>query len=336
MIQRLKISFILGIYNAERTLKECLYSIVSQSFPKNNYEIIIIDGGSTDSTLSICRDFMKCYPNIYLMHNTRKLSEGKGMSKDMGIKVARGDLVVLLDHDNILLGKDWISRMIYPFSNKDIMASQSLLDYTGEDTNFIKYINALGVEDPFAIPYSLVSQVVLHPEKFTLIENNYYVYKLYPNNVLFGGANGCIFRKEVFDKIGGYTRDVDVFASMAYYEMKVAVPLQPRVYHKTASSLFGFMKKKGIYFYRFIKKDYKIKKYRWVERRISDKFRFLLLVLSNLSMIPSFIIALRQVSKTGKLFWLLHPLYVFFITLEYIIISLFKIRNFFYYALRSN
>ena len=83
----------------------------------------------------------------------------------------------------------------------------------------------------------------------------------------------------------------------------------------------------GNSYYRFIKNDYKIKKYNWVERRASDKLRFLLLVLSSLSILPSLFTSLIQVFKTGKFFWLLHPFYVFYISLEYIIISLFNIKN---------
>jgi len=333
MKNKLNVSFVLGIRNAERTLRECLNGILMQNYPKEMYEIIIVDGNSTDSTLSIIDEYMNFNKNLILMHNPKKLSEGRGMSKDLGIKAAKGKFVVLLDHDNIILGKDWLKQMLSPFNDKSIMASQSLLDYTKGDSNFIKYVNTLGVEDPFATPYSLVAQVVLHPNKFRII-NDYYIHELNPRHVLFGGANGCVFRKEVFEDINGYTRDVDVFASMADLRMKVAVPLNPRVYHKTSSDLFNFMKKKGIYFYRFIKNDYKIKKYNWVERRASDKLRFLLLVLSSLSILPSLITSLNQVFKTGKFFWLLHPFYVFYISLEYIIISLFNIKNFLHYYLR--
>ena len=54
-----KISFILGILNAERTLRECLDSILRQDFPKKDYEIVIIDGGSTDRTLVIIGEYRK-------------------------------------------------------------------------------------------------------------------------------------------------------------------------------------------------------------------------------------------------------------------------------------
>src|SRR3989344_3930112 len=244
----MKVSIILGIYNAERTLEECLNSIIVQDYPKRNYEIIIVDGGSTDRTLEIINKFIRSFKNIRLFHNPNKLSEGKGMSKDIGVKKSKGEFVVFLDHDNILVEKKWLNNIIEPFKDKKVMASQSLLEYMEDDSLFVKYVNALGVEDPFATPCSLVSQVALYPKRFRIIDGKYYFYTLDRKNVLFGGANGCAFRKKVFSIIDGYTRDVDVFASMAEKGMSVAIPLNVRVHHKTSNDMLGFLKKKGIYF----------------------------------------------------------------------------------------
>lgn len=327
-----KVSFILGILNAERTLEECLNGIFTQDYPKSAFEVIIIDGGSTDKTLRIIDSFMKKEKNILLLHNPKKLSEGRGMSKDMGIKKAKGDIVILLDHDNLISDPRWLRKILLPFKNKQVMASQSLLEFRKEDSNFLKYVNAAGVEDPFAIPYSLVAQVQLYPHKFRLVEEAFYLHRLDPNSVLFGGANGCAFVKDVFEKIGGYTRDVDVFAKMAELHMLVAVPKQARLYHKTASNLWTFMKKKGLYFYRFINKEYAEKDFQWVKPGFANTLRFFLMVASNLSFIVPSTLAFKKTFETGRLFWLLHPLYVFFVTLEYGLITLLKLKNFLSYA----
>ena len=198
-----KISFILGILNAERTLRECLDSILRQDFPKKDYEIVIIDGGSTDRTLVIIGEYRKKNKNIRLLHNPHKLSEGRGMSKDMGVDKSKGKIVIFLDHDNIIIGKDWLKKIIYPFEDGKVMASQSLLKPIKGDNNFLKYVNDSGVEDPFAIPYSLVAQMQMNPQNFKIERSSYYIYQLDKRNILYGGANGCAFRKSVFLEIGG-------------------------------------------------------------------------------------------------------------------------------------
>lgn len=327
-----RVSFVLGILNAERTLEDCLKGIFIQEYPKSAYEVIIIDGGSTDRTLQIIDSFMHKEKNISLLHNPKKLSEGRGMSKDMGIRGAKGDIVILLDADNLISDPHWLREILLPFRNKQVMASQSLLEFRNEDSNFLKYINAAGVEDPFAIPYSLVAQVQLYSSKFNLIEGAYYLHRLNQNSVLFGGANGCAFVKEVFLKIGGYTRDVDVFAKMAELHMLVAVPKRARLYHKTASNLWMFMKKKGLYFYRFINKEYAEKNFQWIKPGFANALRFSLMVALNLSLVVPSFFALQMVVKTRRLFWLLHPFYLFFVTFEYGLITLLKLKNFFSYA----
>ncbi len=326
--KQLKVSFVLGIYNADRTLSQCLDGILMQDYPKSNYEIIIVDGGSSDNTLKIIREYMNKNKQIRLLSNPAKLSEGRGMSKDLGVKASRGDIIIFLDHDNIILHKDWLKKMLLPYQDKEIMATQSFLQYQENDSNFLKYVNAVGVEDSFAIPHSIVSQAILHPKKFELVDNKYYVHKLDSGFVLFGGANGGAFRKKVFNIIKGYTRDVDVYASMAEYKMKTAVVKDTKIYHATSSNFLDFLKKKGIYFYRFINQEYKVKKFQWIPKDFKGKLRFYLMILGNLSIILPAILALKQFFKTGKFFWLLHPGYIFFMTLEYGFITLLKLKNF--------
>lgn len=326
-----QVSYILAILNGIATIKECLQSVVDQEH-NYSYEVLVLDGGSTDGTLEVVKKMASSHPEIKIIHNPYKLSEGKGNGKDMGVSRAKGKYLVFLDHDNILLHKDWLKQMLRPLEeNKNIMASQSLLKYQAGDSLFLKYVNALGVEDPFAVDYSLVSQLVLHPENFEK-RADYYVHTLNPDYVLFGGANGCIFKREVFDTIGGYTRDVDVFKDMADHAMTVAVPEHAYLHHRTSNSLASFMKKKGVYYYRFIKNDYSWKKYNWAGNNFRGKIRFWLRIATYLSFIVPLAVGIKQWRKEGGFFWLLHPFYTFFITLEYGLITLFFMRNYLKYV----
>ncbi len=328
----LDVSIILAIYNAERTLKECLDSIFKQKFPEKNYEVIVVDGGSKDKTLDIIRAYQTSHSNIRLYHNAHKLSEGKGMGKDQGVKKSRGKFLLFLDHDNILEQDNWLSDMLEPFQDKKIMASQSLLRSQKRDTNFLNYINEIGVEDPFAVPYSIVAQISLAPQKFKLIKNKYYIFSLSKSNILFFGANGCIFRKSVFKSINGYTRDVDVSANMAHQNMSVAVPKYPRIYHKTSNDMLSFLKKKAIYFNRFISKEYETKSFKWTQiGQPPSNLRFFLMILTNLTIIIPLCDVLPRAIIDKRLFWFLHPFYVFFMTLLYGLITLTKFRNFLKY-----
>lgn len=56
-IMNYKISIIVPVYNTEKYISECINSLLSQTY--NNYEIIIIDDGSTDNSYKICKDYEK-------------------------------------------------------------------------------------------------------------------------------------------------------------------------------------------------------------------------------------------------------------------------------------
>ncbi len=92
-----KVSVIVPAYNTEKYIKECIDSVLNQSYP--NIEIILIEDSSTDSTLSILK---RCQnnPNIVLLEN--ESNRGVGYSRNKGIDYANGDYLMFVDSDDIL------------------------------------------------------------------------------------------------------------------------------------------------------------------------------------------------------------------------------------------
>jgi glycosyltransferase involved in cell wall biosynthesis len=94
------ISFVLPTYNAEQYLVKCLDSIVMQDYPKEKVEILLVDGGSTDSTLDIARR----YP-VRILPNEKRIAE---YGKTIGILASKGEHFVLIDADNEIVERDWL------------------------------------------------------------------------------------------------------------------------------------------------------------------------------------------------------------------------------------
>ena len=90
-------SIIIPTFNSEKTLKDCLNSIVSQTF--EDYEILLIDGVSTDSTLDIVKEFSLKYPNIHWVSET---DHGIYDAMNKGIKLAKGEWIYFLGSDDTL------------------------------------------------------------------------------------------------------------------------------------------------------------------------------------------------------------------------------------------
>lgn len=106
------ISVIIPVYNTQRYLKECILSVLNQTY--KNIEIILINDGSTDNSQSIIESFMKKYKNIILISNE---NQGVFISRLLGLKEAKGKYIMFLDSDDYIK-KDAIS-ILYERIKKD-------------------------------------------------------------------------------------------------------------------------------------------------------------------------------------------------------------------------
>ena len=96
----IKVSIIIPIYNVESFLKECLNSVISQTL--KDIEIILVDDGSTDSSLSICQEYAKRDSRITVLTQKNK---GAGAARNKGLELARGKYLSFLDADDFFTPK---------------------------------------------------------------------------------------------------------------------------------------------------------------------------------------------------------------------------------------
>ncbi len=89
------ISIIIPIYNSELYLEGCLKSVLSQSF--SSYEVILVDDGSSDTSLEICNLFASKDSRIKVIHQENK---GVSSARNLGIEVAQGGWIAFVDSDD--------------------------------------------------------------------------------------------------------------------------------------------------------------------------------------------------------------------------------------------
>ncbi len=110
-------SVIIPLYNVEQYIEECLYSLLRQTY--STLQIIIIDDGSTDNSLTIAQQ-ISATDNRIEIH--RQQHQGLSAARNHGLKYAKGDYVCFLDSDDYL-DNDFIATHISNISNNDIVQS---------------------------------------------------------------------------------------------------------------------------------------------------------------------------------------------------------------------
>jgi glycosyltransferase involved in cell wall biosynthesis len=103
-----KISIIIPTLNEEKYIKSCIDSILDSTYDKDNMEILIIDGMSSDKTREIIHSYIQKYNFIKLIDNVKKIVP---VAMNIGIKQAKGEYIVRLDA-HALYPKDYFSKLI--------------------------------------------------------------------------------------------------------------------------------------------------------------------------------------------------------------------------------
>lgn len=99
------ISVLLPIHNVESYIKKCLDSVVQQAYP--NFEIIVVDDGSTDGSVQICKEFIRHNSNVILVQQENK---GVSAARNRCIQEAHGEYYAFVDGDDTV-EKNYLSEL---------------------------------------------------------------------------------------------------------------------------------------------------------------------------------------------------------------------------------
>lgn len=199
------ISVIIPTYNEESVILDCLKSLQKQSY--TDFEVIVVDDGSTDKTLEIIQD-VKVLEQKHL---------GPGAARNLGARQAKGYILVFVDAD-MTFDNNFLKNLVNPIINKKTKGTNSTDEYV---SNW---------EKPLARAYSL--------------NENWLNKKRHPKNV---SSTQKVFRailKSEFDRVGGFTPggyndDWSLSEKLGY---EATVVKNAVFYHKNPDSLSEIFK----------------------------------------------------------------------------------------------
>jgi cellulose synthase/poly-beta-1,6-N-acetylglucosamine synthase-like glycosyltransferase len=109
------VSIIVPVRNGEKNIENCIKSINCLDYPKERFELIIIDNGSTDKTVKIIENF-QFEDNMKLYFEERK---GVYKARNLGVRNAKGEIIIFTDADCIV-DSNWVKNIVEYFSDKSV------------------------------------------------------------------------------------------------------------------------------------------------------------------------------------------------------------------------
>lgn len=124
------LSVIVPIYNVELYLNDCLNSIVNQNI--NNFEILLIDDGSTDQSSRICDDYASLYENIRIFH---KQNGGVSSARNVGLRNAKGKYITFVDSDDMIASDTYYNNIMFMQKHPevDMLQYPTIWNYMAKD-----------------------------------------------------------------------------------------------------------------------------------------------------------------------------------------------------------
>ena len=297
------VSFIIPTYDAERYLGLCLASIAKQDYPRQKYEVVVVDGGSTDETRQVAREW-----KARVVDNPERDPE---TAKSIGIQRTKGEIIVLMDSDNEIVKKDWLLKMVRPLTNDPgLFGVESLYFPKKGESIFNTYCMVVHIADPFS---RCLAGRLNREEKRGYVECRIPEGTSYPL-----GANGFLWNRKVIEEVGRYKPKFEE-SNFSYFAMKKGYRKFAQVpgygiYHHHIDSLGDFIAKRWKIGNKFLRRREE-KRGTWLEGVTPLKFGASVLYCGTV--LGPFLEGLYNFVKTGKRAWLLHPLMAFVSVLSY-------------------
>lgn len=234
------VAFIMPTLNAEQHVEDCLISIVRQKYPKHKMEIIICDGGSSDSTLEIAKKY-----DCKVIYNPEHRADA-GIT--LGMKASKADVNFVVNADNELPREDWIQLMIKPFvENADVHGVFTRTLKSEGDSTITRYWILLHDHNPLNW---FIFRNVIDPnsmkESYGVIKETP-CYKIFNFNAqrfpLVYLAQGFGVRRNFIHSIESEFEHVNAVIEMLRRGMKIAYVPDAGMYHYTLENFKHFIRK---------------------------------------------------------------------------------------------
>lgn len=173
MYQKTNLSIIVPVYNIESYLRLCLNSILKQSY--KDFEVILINDGSTDLSGEICNEFERIDYRVKVIH---KNNSGVSAARNLGIKEASGKWITFVDGDDELVPE----------------ALSIIMNYAHDNYDLIEFAHSMVQDNKIITPNRKKEERIINKNSFYIQLFNY------PWYAYHGYIYAKLYKKDILDK----------------------------------------------------------------------------------------------------------------------------------------
>ncbi len=317
----LSISVIVATFNSERTIERCLKSVRDQKYDQKKVEILIADGGSSDSTLEIIEKY-----NVTVIHVPKKKQSAE-YNKGVGVNKAKNDILLLLDHDNILPHTKWLTNMVFPFTDDpNIVGVEPLRFHHDYSMSLLdRYFALIGGPDPVPYYFHKNSHLSWAETSYTLFgkaedKGKYYRVVYSPDKIPALGGNGAAIRRKVLLENAQVSPEtffhIDVNVDLINKGFNTYGLTKDTIIHLTNNKFFPFIMRRKYFIEKYHFEDQSKRRYSIYEPK-KDKINLIKYIILSSTFVIPFYDALRGFMKIRDIAWFIHPFMCFSMLLAY-------------------
>lgn len=317
------VSVVIATFNSGKTLERCLSKVRSQNYPQSKVEILLGDGGSTDNTFQIAKKYKAKIVKIPKDKQNAEYNRGTAFNR------AKNELVLILDHDNFMTTKDYLSELVQPLlDHPEVVASESCYyHYSRRYSLLDRYYALFGTIEPVPFYFGKADKLMQTSKKWNLHgqatnHGDYYLVRFDNNPLRFPtiGTNGCLMRRRLVMDNADVRPDhhfpIDVMVDVVAAGHHTFAFVKNSLIHLTgARGVLSFLKRRVMF----------VEKYHFADgprRRYSvympgDGWNLVKFVFYSLTLVKPVIDATIGFVKIPDPAWFVHPVMCLGITFSY-------------------
>lgn len=271
-----KISAIVPVYNTEKYVGGCIDSIISQTYP--DWELILVDDGSTDGSLDVLKKYEKLDTRIKVIHQK---NSGAGMARNKGISQVIGEYIVFVDSDDVIksdyfekLSRETADVVFIDINQVDedfnILHKENMSDYQSLSKDEFLRSQMTGKILWGGVRKAVKSELLLK-NKIGFTEHNVGEEAIYSFLLMYYAESFSFIKGSVYEYVNrdgslSHTKDDDPLSSVAN-TLKEKI-LQMGLYDQYANTINAFIASSAI-----ISLDRMAGMYKWSEYKAKAKAR---------------------------------------------------------------